>query len=208
VSDLFPETILTPRLRLELRTPENVDVYELYDICAADGGEAMDVVTRYLPWDPHETIKETHDFLRRGAEFGESADAVDYVIRPRADEDGAGEIAGFGGLNFDWDRRSAELGVWLRKPFWGRGYSGERATALAKLAFDRLDLELVEVAVHENNEKSRRAVRKYVERLGGRYDGRFRNRLLVGDDVADEYHFSVSREEWASADPDIDVRFG
>ncbi|MFB6155440.1 MAG: GNAT family N-acetyltransferase [Haloferacaceae archaeon] len=208
MTGLLPEVVVTPRLRLEPRVPANVDVYELYDVCAADGGEAMSEVTAYLPWSPHETIKETRDFLERGREmWEEDGDKADYVIRPREGEDGAGEIAGFGGLTIAWDRKSAELGIWLRKPFWGRGYSGERAIALSTLAFDRLGLEVVQVTVHRDNEKSRRAVEKYVARMGGRYDGLFRNRMVLGDDVADEHHFSVSAEEWEEADVDLDVRF-
>jgi len=53
----------------------------------------------------------------------------------------AGEIAGFGGFSVDWEKRTAVLGTWLRKRFWGRGYSGERAAALVEVAFENLDLD-------------------------------------------------------------------
>jgi len=75
---------------------------------------------------PHETKKETLEFLERGRERWEDNEAASYVIRPREGEDGAGEIAGFGGFSVDWEKRTAVLGTWLRKRFWGRGYSGER----------------------------------------------------------------------------------
>jgi len=91
---------------------------------------------------PHETKKETLEFLERGRERWEDNEAASYVIRPReGEDDGAGEIAGFGGFSVDWEKRTAVLGTWLRKRFWGRGYSGERAAALVEVAFENLDLD-------------------------------------------------------------------
>jgi RimJ/RimL family protein N-acetyltransferase len=86
--------------------------------------------------------------------------------------------------------------MWLRKPFWGRGYSGERAAALMELAFERLDLELVAVTHLVGNEKSRRAIEKYVEAHDGRHEGRLRNRDATGEDPRDLHRYTVSAEEY------------
>jgi len=96
----------------------------------------------------------------------------------------------------------------LRKPFWGRGYSGERAMALMKLAFDRLDLEIFSPAHFDGNENSRRAIEKYVDRVGGRYEGVLRNWVPDGDEVHDLRRYSVSQEEWQANRPeDLAVEF-
>jgi RimJ/RimL family protein N-acetyltransferase len=65
-----------------------------------------------------------------------------------------------------------------------------------RVAFDRLDLEAVAVTCHAENEKSRRAIRKYVETAGGREEGLLRNHTRYRDGVADSYRFTVTREEW------------
>ena len=195
---MFPETIETDRLRLEPRWPENVDLDECYRICSSDPG--IDEVTEHVTWDPHETKKETLEFLERGRERWNENEAADYVIRPREGEDGAGEIAGFGGLSVDWEKRTAVLGTWLRKRFWGRGYSGERAAALVEVAFGALDLDLVAVSHLPENEQSRRAIEKYVDRLGGRREGLLRNHItFVDGSVHDEVRYSISRDEWREA---------
>lgn len=195
---MFPETIETDRLRLESRRPENVDLDACYRICSSDPG--IDEVTQYVTWDPHETKKETREFLERGRERWDDDEAASYVIRPREGEDGAGEIAGFGGFSVDWDTRTAELGTWLRKRFWGRGYSGERAGALVAVAFDDLDLEVVAVSHHPDNDNSRRAVERYVDRFGGRREGRLRNTLTFLDgSVHDEVRYTISQGEWREA---------
>ena len=96
----------------------------------------------------------------------------------------------------------ATMGMWLRKPFWGRGYSGERAAALLEVAFERLDLELVAVDHQAGNEKSERAIRKYVEAHGGQYDGVLRNWVPMDEGVDDLHRYTVTREQWTEATKD------
>ena len=195
---MFPETIETDRLRLEPRWPEHVDLDECYRICSSDPG--IDEVTEHVTWDPHETKKETLEFLERGRERWEENEAAGYVIRPREGEDGAGEVAGFGGFTVDWEKRTAELGTGLRRRFWGRGYSGERAAALVEVAFADLDLDLVAVGHLPENEQSERAIEKYVDRLGGRREGLLRNHIAFADgSVHDEVRYSIAQQEWREA---------
>ncbi|WP_132059465.1 GNAT family N-acetyltransferase [Halorussus amylolyticus] len=194
---MFPERIETERLVFEPLTTENVDVLEFYEFCSHHNPNIGEI-TEYLSWDPHETPKETEEFLELCEEAWNETEGASYLVRPKEGEDGAGEIAGATGLDVNWDRRTGVLGAWLRKPFWGRGYSGERAAALMEVAFDRLDLEVVAVTHHDGNDKSRRAIEKYVERFGGRHEGLLRN-FHAGEadpDPVDAHRYTVSREEW------------
>jgi RimJ/RimL family protein N-acetyltransferase len=178
---------------LEPRWPEHVDLDECYRICSSDPG--IDEVTEHVTWDPHETKKETLEFLERGRERWEENEAAGYVIRPREGEDGAGEVAGFGGFTVDWEKRTAELGTWLRRRF-----SGERAAALVEVAFADLDLDLVAVGHLPENEQSERAIEKYVDRLGGRREGLLRNHIAFADgSVHDEVRYSIAQQEWREA---------
>lgn len=192
--ELFPPVVETDRLRLEKTCHENVDLFELYEVCAYD--EGIDEVTEPMPWDPHPHPKETTDYLDRCESQWDDGESAHFTIRPRDGEDGAGEIAGQTTLRIDWDRRVGTLGIWLRKRFWGRGYSGERAAALVALAFDRLDLEVVSVNHEVGNDRSKRAVEKYVERFGGRREGTLRNYLPFGDAPADAVRYTISRAEY------------
>ena len=208
MSDPFPETVETDRLRLECLSHENVDTLELYDAFA--DGVAADEVFEHIPQEPYETPKEARDRIERAEERWREGTAAEYVVRAEA-----GEIAGTAHLHCDWERRTARLGFVLRKPFWGRGYSGERAAAFFELAFDRLDLDGVVTGCNAGNEKSRRAIEKYVERAGGhaseasvtskdprcgscggRYEGRLRNRVPMDDRIDDLHRYTVTREEW------------
>lgn len=110
--------------------------------------------------------------MRDGVGDGEQAV---YVIRPTDGEDGAGLIAGITRLECEWERRSAMFELWLRKRFWGRGYSSERAAVLMELAFEQLDLDLIHVNHEDGNERSKTAIRKYIDAHGGQYDGLLKN---------------------------------
>lgn len=190
----FLERIETDRLLLEPLRRETVDVFELYRICSSD--EGIEAVTKYVPWEPHRTVNETVECIERCEQHRADRERATYVVRPREGEDGAGEIAGLAGLSADWDRQRATLETWLRKRFWGRGYSGERAAALIEVAFERLDFEVVAVEHQAGNEKSRRAIERYVEAHGGRHEGLLRNRAVMDGDPVDQHRYTITRDEY------------
>ncbi len=194
---LFPPTIHTDRLRLDRLSTDTVDPLSLYRICATDQG--IEDVTRYVTWDPHEHPHETLTFIREAEESWDAGTDAVYVIRPDDDPDAT---AGCTALHVDWELDRATLGLWLRKRYWGRGYSGERAAALLELAFARLDLGIVAVSHHVDNENSRRAIEKYVAAHGGHREGTLRNQLAYGDRVVDEVRYSISAAEYRAATRD------
>ena len=194
---MFPERIETERLTLERIAHDAVDVFELHRFYA--DGDGSTEMFEYWDSSPHETVKATADFVDEAERLWDEGEAGKYVIRPTEGEDGAGTIAGTTRLCPDWETRSARLGILLDERFWGRGYSGERADALLSVAFDRLDLDLVVAACIDGNEKSRRAITKYVERHGGQYEGLLRNWLSVPDGVVDVHRYTISRAEYIAA---------
>ena len=203
MTDLFPRVFETERLRFERIHPESLDARELYPHVREDSGIAD--ATQFMTWDPHPHPKETMEYIEHTGEANDAADSGNYAIYPTEGEDAEGEFAGNAGLGADWDRRSAELGIWLRRPFWGRGYSGERADAFVELAFARLDLEVVAVTVVDDNDRSVSAIEKYVERWGGQHDGHFRDLRPHGDDPASLHQYTIARADYDAADVDVDL---
>jgi len=190
----FPATIRTDRLRIERLCHETVDLPEYYRICSAD--DDIEAVTEYLSWDPHESIRETKSFVDMVERQWENGESAAYLLRPREPESGAGEIAGGTGMTVDWERGTGTLGVWLRKRFWGREYSAERAAAFVEVAFERLGLDRVAVEHRVGNERSKRAVEKYVDRFGGSYEGRQRNWAVKADEVREQRRYTIRREQY------------
>ncbi len=194
---VFPTTLATERLSLERLSRDTVDLRTYNQHCSR-AAAAIEEVTRYLPWNPHENLGETREYLRRMEREWEAGERAEYVIRPTTGAD-AGEIAGSAGLICEWETDLAKPAIWLRRRFWGRGYSGERADALLRVAFEHLGVGVVAIPVHGENDRSYRAVERYVERHGGRYEGRLRNHAGRYDTPADHHRFSISRAEYLAA---------
>lgn len=81
---------------------------------------------------------------------------------------------------------------------WGRGYGTEATGLMLELAFERLGLHRVALAVFEFN---RRAIRSY-EKAGFRIEGRLRDTIWRDGRHWDEISMSVLEPEWrARRDP-------
>lgn len=88
---LFPEEIETDRLRLSRLCHDNVDLFAYHECCSHDEPE-IEAVTRYLPWDPHETLKQTKEYIDALERKWADGERAEYIIRPKPTEDGAREI--------------------------------------------------------------------------------------------------------------------
>ena len=194
---MFPATLESDRLTFERLSRENVDVHALYEIFGANHN--AEKVFEYVDSNPHKTIKETVARVERAEERFEDGEGAQYVVRPKSTEDHGGELAGIAGLYPKWDRRCATLGIILDEPFWGNGYSVERAELFIEIIFERLDLELVAVKYIDGNERSNRAIEKYIERFDGQYDGLLRNWLAVENEVFDCHRYTISKEQYEGA---------
>ncbi|MFC6798792.1 MULTISPECIES: GNAT family N-acetyltransferase [unclassified Haladaptatus] len=190
---LFPTRAESDRLRYE-PLHESRSPMELYELHRS--GE-LDAVMRPLGDRVHETPKQSLDELTAVREKWESGDRATYAIVQRADD----EFVGVAELWLEWDKRTASFGTWIRKPFWGQGYSGERAGVLLAIAFDWLDLAFVSVGHEPDNDQSRRAIEKYVAAYGGQQDAVLRNWLPPGDTGGprDLRTYSISQLQWREA---------
>lgn len=197
MNSLFPDRIETDRLKLEALTTESIDPRTYYEYAS---GANADEVTTHLPWEPLEHPKAALDMIQDAEDARKAGEYARYIIRPKDGENDGGEFAGGTGIYPKWDRRTANLDIWLRPRFWGRGYSGERAGAMIELALVRFDLDLVAVAHMDGNQKSKRAVEKYVDRFGGQHEGLLRN-WQVNDDgsVVDMHRYTITQDQYTEA---------
>lgn len=194
---LFPQTIETSQLRFERLCADNVSVRTLYTHLAH--GDHITEETKYVLWSPHTSLFETHTLLKNADTQWHDGDAANYIVRPLSGEDGAGQLAGKTELAIDWPRRAGELAVFLRKPFWGREYADDCFHALSELAFKHLDVAVVEAECAVENERSRRAIEKFIDAHGGEYAGVLRNWRIPDDgEPLDSHHFSITQDQYHS----------
>ncbi len=88
---------------------------------------------------------------------------------------------------------TAELGYWLGRPFWGKGFATEAAQTLIDHAFGALELGTVEVRCRVVNGASRRVIQK----CGFGYRGTGLSTSLAAGRVASET-YAMDRRTWES----------
>ena len=107
--------------------------------------------------------------------------------RWRVLEAASGEFIGFCGVGFWRDAPDPEIGWWLARRYWGRGFATEAGRCALRDAFERVALErVISVAMVENT-----ASRRVMEKLGLRWQCDFEHE---GVRLA---RYGISRTEWA-----------
>jgi RimJ/RimL family protein N-acetyltransferase len=193
---MYPETIRTSRLTLERCTAENVDLRTLHGMFDAER-DGADGDLAYLPWEPHETLYDTKQWIDEQDRRWHECEGATYVMRARDCMDAeAGTLVGVTTFETYWERKAGEQIVFLRRPFYGQGLFAESCYEFLKRAFTDMGLELMIGDAVEGNERARELFGKGVESFGGQYDGVLRNRMPTEDGVKDVHRYTVTREQY------------
>lgn len=134
--------------RLILRPWKESDAQSLYEY-AKDPD-----VGPIAGWPPHKSVEESLNVIRdvfNGAEC--------YAICEKENNKAIGAIELK--LNGQTDKEDeCELGYWLGKPFWGRGYMPEAAKELIRHGFEDLKMSVIWCGYYDGNNKSKRVQEK------------------------------------------------
>jgi len=144
--------------RLVLRPPEPEDVPA---IVALAGDPQVALATADIP---HPL---TEDPIRAWVAAAARALADGTGLILTITEAATGTVVGSTALVWGEHWPRAELGHWIGRPFWGRGYATESARAVTDLGFETLDLDAVVCSTKGDNAASIRVL----DRIGFRPDG-------------------------------------
>lgn len=110
---------------------------------------------------------------------------------------GTDELVGIAGIkNIDYKNRKCEVGYWLGKQFWGRGYASEAVSLLLYVAFMSLNLNKVYATVFTFNERSAAVL----QQLGFKREGVIRENIFHVDKFVDDIMFGLLRSEYKPAE--------
>jgi len=191
----FPEWIETERVRFERLSPDAISPKTLLTKFKENEG-----TDRYFTTDTRfdATFEGVYEYYEIANQLWENHTDAFYATFDRE----SGEVLGIATLeDVDFGMAYAEIGFWVFKEHWGNGYAQEEAEALMDVLFNHLDICVVGICVVPENTKSVKAVLKFMDVFGGRYDGRIRRATYTPTgDVHDIYKWSVMAEEFN--DPD------
>ncbi|ADB18804.1 GCN5-related N-acetyltransferase [Pirellula staleyi DSM 6068] len=152
----------TPRLALRPFTPD--DAAEVQRLA---GDRDVAATTRLIPHPYPDGLAEA--FIRSLPEQYEHGKGATFAI---ALTDGA--LIGAISLAFHWEDQHAEMGYWVGKPYWNRGFCTEAARRILEFGFGPLKLSRVFANYLANNPASGRVLAK----LGMRQEGCLRQHRL------------------------------
>ena len=101
-------------------------------------------------------------------------------------------LVGAMGLRIDRSVNKAELGYWVGKPFWNRGYATEAAIAVLAFGFDDLRLNRIHAAHLARNPSSGRVM----EKAGMIREGTARQDAVRWGQYEDLVSYGILREDW------------
>ena len=100
------------------------------------------------------------------------------------------------GLEISKDNDRAELGYWIGKPYWNKGYCTEAARALIQYGFDVLGLARIHASHFRRNPASGRVM----QNIGMIHEGSLRKHIKKWDKQEDLEVYGILKEEWQALD--------
>jgi RimJ/RimL family protein N-acetyltransferase len=190
-----PHRMVTNRLVLHRADPADIEFDRLHTLFA----DVIDSekVFELCGWNMHENEADTRAYLDRQAALWEQEEKYEYVLEAVANNEYIGTTC----LEVSKDDGSGEFGLWLRKPYWGRGFGGEQTDALIYTAFECLDAPYIVAGCLPANNRSRRAIEKFVRRYNGAYYGSpptVPNRSQDPEEVVPHHEWVITHDQYAS----------
>lgn len=168
-----PERIVSERLVIRCAQPGDGAVLNAA-VC-----DSLDALRPYVPWaGAVPTLADSEAVCRKAQARFRLREDLMMLIFERAGRDTEGELLGGTGLHrMDWKARRFEVGYWRRTGREGRGIATEAVHAMARLAFDELRAQRVELRIDNLN----RASWRVAERCGFTLEGVMRSESLAPD---------------------------
>lgn len=176
MKSLETERLILRRLSLE----DSEQVEEL----AGDFDVAKTTLTIPHPY-PKGSAEEFISSINKAQEDGK---IVIYAMTKKDDT----SLIGIINLSIQKSYDRAELGYWVGKPFWGKGYGTEAAKALIQYGFEELNLNKIFAASFTKNPGSWRIM----EKVGLKHEGVLRQHVKKWDEYIDLTYYGLLREEY------------
>lgn len=172
-------TIETERLILRrIRKSDLEDVFEY---------SSDPKVSKYLFWNPHESIKFTRVYLASLNKKYKAGQLYDWGIEYRGKMIGT---CGFSKIDILSD--VGEVGYVLNRGFWGLGLASEAVRAIMEFGFKRLELKEIRAVCLEENVKSLAVM----ERCGLIHKSLHPSSLFVKGEKRSTYVCFIKKEEY------------
>jgi ribosomal-protein-alanine N-acetyltransferase len=169
--------------RLTLRPFRLEDAGEVRSLA---GSRAIADTTARVPHPYEEGMAE--EWIRTHGRLFRAKKAVIYAIT-RTD---TGRLVGAIGLELHMANERAEIGYWIGRRYWNRGYATESAEAMLMYGFTELGLNRIYAHHFRRNPSSG----KVMQKIGMKREGLLRKHFKKGERFEDLVFYGILREEF------------
>ncbi|MDE0326900.1 MAG: GNAT family protein [Candidatus Poribacteria bacterium] len=163
------------------------DVAELYE--CSHGSDVKEQIWTYMSYGPFDSTHDMHKWLEEGAR---SEDPLFFTVHHLESKQRVGMVSF---LNIVSDMRRLELGhIWYAPDSQRSNVNTEAIYLMLCEAFDKLQYRRVEWKCDSLNERSRAAAL----RLGFKFEGLFRQHIIVKGRNRDTAWYSMLDSEWSA----------
>ena len=145
----------------------------------------------YMPWQPHQSIAETYEYLAHVIGRYQQGWPSPWGI---VFKDDARLIGTCGYGSWEPEHRRAEIGYVLHREYWGRGYMSEAVRAIIDFGFRRMALNRIEARCEVPNIGSARVM----EKVGMAFEGVLREQMYEKGRFRDMKMYAILRREWVA----------
>ncbi|MEJ2355237.1 MAG: GNAT family N-acetyltransferase [candidate division WOR-3 bacterium] len=169
--------------RLRLRFFELSDAERVRELA---GDKAISDTTLHIPY-PYEKGMAQEWISTHRIKF-ESGESMHFAIILKTTD----ELIGAVGLIIDKGSNRAELGYWIGKDYWNRGYCTEAAGAIVEYGFGQLLLHKITASHFSENPSSG----KVMSKIGMKKEGFLKKHVVKNSKFEDLVVYGILREEW------------
>lgn len=159
-------TKLLETKRLILRRGNMDDASQIYNNYGKDP-----VVSKYVVWNKHETIKDAEDLMEKWVKSYEDDCSYKWVVILKQINEVIGSISA---VKVNKNYKTVEVGYCFGSKWWNNGFATESLRRVIKFFFEEVEVETIYANYISNN----RASGRVMEKSGMKHDGTLRNRMI------------------------------
>jgi len=173
--------ITTDRLSLRAFLPADARAVQLLANDTAIAATTLSIPHPY-------TVEMARDWIRSLPEKYGAGELVNFAITHKTEQYLIGAI----GLRLEPQHARGELGYWVGKPYWNRGFCTEAALAVVRFGFEELNLHRIYAMCFKQNANSERVLRK----VGMDYEGVLRQHVRKNGRSHDVVIYGITRADF------------
>lgn len=166
ISKLFAHVPTLETKRLIFRELKRSDLHDVHEYSSDPR------TSKYLLWEPHESIEFTREFIEIVISKYKSGEYNDWAI---VYKDNGKMIGTCGFTKIDEENNVVEIGYVINPQYWGKGIATEAAEKIIEFAFVELQANRVEAKFIFGNEPSLAVMKK----VGMKFEGYQREAMIV-----------------------------